>query len=99
MPDLFDDGGARDGLAGLAHEEFQEGELLGAEIDGLSATAHRVRNAVQLEIIDFQHESGGAIATPQNSANTGAELGKDERLRDIVVGAGVEAADTIFDRT
>jgi hypothetical protein len=46
FPHLLDDRGARNGLALMAHEEFEEGELLGAEIDRMAPALDDVGNTI-----------------------------------------------------
>lgn len=46
FPHLLDDRGARNGLAFMAHEEFEEGEFLGAEIDGMAPALDDMGNTI-----------------------------------------------------
>src|SRR5260370_32913359 len=97
FPDLFDDDGAGDGLAFVAHQAFQQGELLRAEIDIVAAPANRTADPVKLKISDLEQRPSGAAAATQNGANACREFGEREGLRDIIIGAGIKAPDTLFD--
>src|SRR5260370_32052695 len=52
FPDLLDDGGAGNGLALVAHQEFQQSEFLGAEIDIVTPATHGVAHTVDFEILN-----------------------------------------------
>jgi len=60
-PDLFNDGSARDGLAGVTHEKFEQGKFLGAQLDGTTAALHGVGDAIELEIFDAEKDTDGAV--------------------------------------
>ena len=57
----------------------------------------RVGYAFELEIRDLQNGARRTAATPQDRANASGELGENERFRDIVVGAGIQSKDALFD--
>jgi hypothetical protein len=56
-----------------------------------------MRNAIELEIVNAQEGADGAIAAAEDGTDAGGEFGKGEGLGEIIVGAGVEAANAFFD--
>src|SRR6202165_757729 len=81
-------------LARVPHEVSEQGELAGGERDHPLA-------ATDLAGLDFQvqmrklEKGGGGRRAAQQCADTGQELRIGERLDQVVVGAGVEAANAI----
>ncbi len=68
----------------------------GTEMDFLAGAAHAMGGAVHLDIADGDGVGGKARAdAAHHGAQAGEQLGHRERLGEIVIGAGVEAADTI----
>ena len=82
-------------VAGLAHEQGEEVELLARELQGLAVERHGARRRVELDRADLLRAGrrggrGGARAA-QDGADAGDELAGAERLDDVVVGAELEA--------
>jgi len=50
-PDLFNDGIARDGAAGVAQEILEQGIFLGTQFNGAATAADFVRDAIYFEIL------------------------------------------------
>jgi hypothetical protein len=75
----------------MACQELEKCELPGSEADLMTAPAHAVGRRVELEIADRDPRS--AVVDPPSSkgANPGPELRHRERLRQVVVGAAVQA--------
>ena len=90
VPHMLEDLGLRDDLARLAHQVLEEGELAGGEDDLDLAPPAPVGGGVELEVADF--EDGRMLpSTPaQQRPDAGDEDDVGERLRQEVVGAGVE---------
>src|SRR6266849_3644231 len=63
FPDLFNNGGTRNGLALVAHQEFQQGELLRAEVDVVTSAAHGVIHTVDFEIFDLENRTRGPASS------------------------------------
>src|SRR5260370_37521113 len=55
LPNLLDDGRPGNGLALMAHQEFQQGEFLGAEADRVTSAADDVADAIEFEIFNLYH--------------------------------------------
>src|SRR5947208_16701998 len=64
VPDVVHDVAAAQHLAGLAHEQLQEGELLGRQGDGLAGPVHLVVGGVEGEVADGQLDGAGAQVPP-----------------------------------
>jgi hypothetical protein len=96
LPNLLDDGCARNGLTGVAHQALQQGKFLRAESDGVSATLHGMRDAVEFEVLDVQDGAGVTLAA-QDSANARGEFCEGEGLGEEIVRAGIKAPHALFD--
>ena len=88
FPDLLDNGGAGNGLALVAHQQFQQSEFLGAEIDVMSSAAHRVADAVDFEVFDVETRARGPASPAQHGANARGKFSKGERFRELIVRPG-----------
>jgi hypothetical protein len=97
-PNFFDDGVARDGAAGIAQEELEEGVLLGAELDGAAGAADLVGDAIDLQILEQEHVLGGTAAAAKDGMGAGDEFGGSEGFYEKVVGTTIQGADAFFDR-
>ena len=92
VPDQGNDLGAREHLTAAAHQQVQQGELLGGQVDALFAAVGAMTGRVQFEVVDLEDVRDARLfATPQERADPGQQFGKLEWLDQIVVGAGVEA--------
>ena len=96
-PDGLQDGAVREHAAGMLRQEHQQLELLRRQPDLLVAAADRVPVAIDDEIA--AHDRAGArrrrFDPPQRHADARQQLLGAERLRHVVVGAGVERADLV----
>src|SRR6478672_10243432 len=95
-PDRFEQPLAREDAAGVLEEMPQQPELGRAEWDWVAVAADPVAADVHLdvgitELLASQRRADAA----QNRADPGHELARAERLGHIIVGARVEAADTV----
>ena len=97
-PHFLNNGVARNRTAGVAQEKLQESVLLGAQFDGASGAADFMRDTVDLEILEEKDVLGRPIAAAQNGARAGNEFGDSERFDDEIVGAGIQAANPLFNR-
>ena len=73
-------------------QEFEQGEFTGTQVDNLPAAAHRSSRRVEFQI---SHTDGGrlrVVLAPHQGPHTCEQLGKVERLYQVVIGAGVEAS-------
>src|SRR6266404_9903785 len=96
FPDLLDDGGTRDGLAFVAHQEFQQSEFLGTQIDVVTSAAHGVADTVDFEVFDLENRACRPASSAEPRANAHSKFGEGERFREIVVCTGIESADALF---
>src|SRR5581483_7641474 len=90
IPDVFEDLGLRRDLAHLAHQELEEGELPGGEVELVVAPPGQVRGRVELEVAGRQHRRAGRCPPAQQRPQPGGEHDEGERFGEEVVGAGVE---------
>src|SRR5919199_2734675 len=94
VPEVLHDLAAAVDPLGLLREEGEETELRGREPDRLPVDPYLVPVDVELERSDAADGAPrGAVelAAAQDRAQTAHELGDRERLRHVVVGAGLEA--------
>jgi len=66
-------------------------------LDGVAAAPHLPGSRIELDVGEAQQLVVARRGSPQQSAHPGDELLECKRLRDVVVGAGVQAGDTIVD--
>ena len=84
---------AREDAAGMLHEMAQQAELGRAEMDRLAGARHAMRHQVHHDVGVAQRLVGQRRPdAAQHGADARDQLGRRERLGDVVVGAGVEAA-------
>jgi hypothetical protein len=93
---MLDDFRPRDVFAGVAHEVFEQSELLGSEFQHPARAPGLVLHEIQFEIFDAQSGFGQARAAAKQRADARAQLGKSEGLEHDVVGAEVEHLGAIF---
>src|SRR5712692_256423 len=96
FPYLLDNGSARNGLALVAHQEFQQSEFLRAKIDVVAAAAHGMTDAIDFEVFNLENCACGPCSSAQNSANARGKFGKGKRFCDVVIRAGIETSDALF---
>jgi len=96
FPDLFDDGGAGNGLAFVAHQEFQQSEFLGTQIDVVTSAAHGVADTVDFEVFNLGESSARAGFLCEAPLESARKFGEGERFRDVIVRAGIESADALL---
>src|SRR5512132_2684697 len=95
VPDVLEDGGAAHDLTGVPHQELQQGELPGRELQGPAGQGGGVGGRVEDQVGDG--EGGGPLAdAPADlGPQAGQQLLEGERLDQVVVGPGVQAADPV----
>jgi hypothetical protein len=87
--------------ARIAHEEPQQLELGGGEVDAVAAPGDLVAVLVEGEVADDQDGVGapvGGAGAADQSAQPGDDLLQAERLGDVVVPAGGQPGDAVLDR-
>ena len=88
---------ARQHLPGMAHQEVEQRELLGAQGNGPPPAPHTVARHVEHEVghVQLALPARFGRATRQR-AHAGQQLGEREGLTQVIVGPGIEAADAIL---
>src|SRR3989454_12845788 len=84
FPHLLDNGSAGNGLALVAHQEFQQSEFPRAEINVVAAAAHGMTDAVDFEVFDLENRARGRGSLAQTGPKPRVESGKDKRFSDVV---------------
>ena len=81
----------------VAHEGSEEVELLGAQRDRFLGDRHLASQRVEADVADLEDGLGsdGALAAPEDGLDAGDQLSRVEGLRDVVVGADLEADDLV----
>ena len=86
----------REELAGIARQLLEQRELGAGEVHGLARPGHEPPGEVDLEVSSSTRTTTGAAGGVRNAPQRGADPGEQllgvERLRHVVVGAGVERA-------
>lgn len=99
-PDLLEKHGARDDLAGVAHEIFEQLEFLRLQHDRLARANRAPLQEVDRKIADLQPRRRiGELRPPCQGAEPCRQLAQGERLDDIIVGARLQPLDTVVDFT
>jgi len=95
-PHRVDELVAREHPPGMLHQEPEEAELGRAERDRAAAARHLELGEIHLDVADPEPLVGDRRPrTAQHRADAGDDLGRRERLRHVVVGAGVEPAHAV----
>ena len=81
----------------MAEEELEEPELGGRELDVLPVAADLVAGEVHLDRAGVEPRLDRIGRATPEGAETREEFVEGERLGEVVVGAGVEAADAVLD--
>ena len=96
-PDGVVDAIAREDLARVAHEIFEELVFGQRQVDWTFAAHHLVRRGVQAQVGEDERFLMLVSGAAQQRADAGQQLVERERLDEVVVGTGVEAGDAIGD--
>jgi hypothetical protein len=92
----FPDFAAGDELAGLEGKEFEEGVFAWGEGDAFAGAGDAAGGGVDFEVVDDEHGIFGVVLAADEGADAGFEFAEDAGFGDVVIGAGVEAADAVF---
>src|SRR5258706_900726 len=98
VPDMFRDFFPPDNFAGVAREILKQSVLFGGKFDRLPIAADSLPAGIDLKIADFNYDRAQVCAAPQQCAQPRQQFTELERLRQIVVRAGVQATDAILHR-
>ena len=96
-PDALEDGGAREDLIGVAHEQLEQRVLSPRQLDPATAAIDVARQRIQDEVGEPDPLRRRFDASHQRS-QAGVELRESERLDEVVVRAGVKTIDAVGDR-
>lgn|GEM_PF-5944139 len=97
VPDSFDDGFAGEDVASSSGEGFEEGEFAFGEAEVFSGSGCAVGLGVDDEVGDFDQLGFFLGVAAGDGADTGHEFLECEWFNKVVVGAGIEAGDSVFD--
>ena len=92
-PDLGQELGVEDDLAGVGGEVLEEEPFGPRQLDQLAVAGDHPALEVDLDVVEREHAGArlGARRPTQDGAHAGRQLVRVERLGDVVVGAEVEA--------
>lgn len=88
---------AREHFAGPAHEHLEQRVLLRRELDLPLAAPHLPGCGIQAEVAHAEHDGPLDRAATRERAQPRQQLTERERLRHIVVSAGVQPGDPVLD--
>ncbi len=97
-PDIREQEVPREHAPAVLHQVLEQQEFLGGQPHRLAAVGDDVALAVEFDgPVDHRGAPGlrPALRAPQQGADPGHELARAERLRDVVVGAELEAHDPV----
>src|SRR2546427_702935 len=96
IPNMLDNHRPRDRTMRVTEKKFQQSVFLELEIDGLTRPAHLTSGRIHFEISNLKPRVLLGAA-PEQSADPCGEFRERERLDQVVVGAGIESRDFVFD--
>src|SRR5487761_1116709 len=98
VPKVFAEHLAGDHLPGVPHQQLEQAELGGSEIDLFFTAMHAAGGQIEGEIADFQHGRRPIDGATANRLDAGHQFGEGEGFDHIIVGARLEPRHTLFDR-
>ena len=78
------------------HQVFEHGVFLGGQLDALTRATHLLRESVELKIGDPQYIGALNRRAAHQRLDPDHQLGKVERLGQVVIGAGFEVLDLVL---
>ena len=84
-------------LFDMSQEALQEAELAPAEVDAAALHRHLARHDIERDDARLQSFGREGRSSPGERADSSRKLGVGERFHEVVVGARVQAGDTILD--
>ena len=82
----------------MGNEVVQEAELASGERDEHPVGEHPPTGDIDDEVAGVESRLAGGMRSTQQRADARCELAEVERLREVVVGTGIETGDPINDR-
>src|ERR1019366_1087750 len=87
---------ARDEMALMTQQVFKQLKLAGRQLEEPFATYRPSRHQVQLEVRGLQTKDFGRTTAAQQRPNSSEELRQREGLDQVVIGAQIQAQDTVI---
>ena len=81
----------------VAHQVVEQGVFLGGQLDLFAASEDRSPRRVEDQIGDLQHRRFRLGPSPEQSPHSGDQFLEGKGLGQVVVGAGIQPQDFIFD--
>ena len=97
FPDIARQHLAGDNVALMTHQVLKKLELARGQVQRLAAARNGTADHVHFEIPDSQSRAGLGDSSAAERPDASEQLGKRKGFYEIIVGAGIQAADTIFD--
>ena len=91
VPHVLVDPLAREDLAGMAEEERQQRQFLGGEVERPAGSLGALRDQVDADVAVAEDQARWPLATTDQGADAGQQLGEREGLAKIIIGPAVEA--------
>src|SRR2546425_20688 len=97
IPNVFDDIVARHRIRGAAQEKFEQREFPGGKRNRTAGTSHAPLMPVHLDV-RVAKQTPAAVEPSNQRAHASEQFGDGERLGQVVIGAGIKAFDSLFDK-
>jgi len=95
VPHLLSQLRARQHVALAAHEQGQQRELLGGQLEPMSVARGLARNHIEAQVLEHVVRHLVQLAATQEGLDSGEQFGEGERLGKIVVRTALESAHPI----
>src|SRR5262249_59331483 len=84
-------------LPASKRQQLQQSVLQGRQFKGVSGPVDGPGDRVDFQVIDADHGALDAVAAPNQGAQPRQQLVHLERLDQVIVGAPIQALDSVFD--
>src|SRR6185312_5403648 len=99
FPQVFAEHFTCDDLAVVAHQEFEQAEFGGGEVDVAVAAGDAAGGKIEVERADLQRRRGARTEAAADRLQPGFQLREGERLHQVIVRSGLQPGDALFHRT
>ena len=79
----------------VAQKQFEYRELTRSQLDGSRSTSYDVVCRVELHVANAKERIARWLLPPQQGADTGKQFARIEWLGQVIIGAAVEAGDSV----